>query len=131
MKRAGFTLVEVLVALVVVGLALLALMTNAAHYTRQSAELRDRTIATWVASNRLAEFRFDQTFPEPGTQRGEVTQDGQRWLWLAVVTAAPGEDDLGRIDVAVAHERDPEATIVVLTGFIGRYRASSGGQVQP
>lgn len=131
MKQSGFTLVEVLVALVVVGLALLALMTNSAHYTRQSSDLRDRTIATWVASNRLAEYRLRQSFPEPGTERGEVVQDGQRWFWLAVVTAAPGEEDLGRIDVAVAHERDPEASIVVLTGFIGRYRAGPGIQVQP
>lgn len=126
----GFTLVEVLVALVVVGIAMLALTTTAGHYTRQSAELRDRTIAHWVASNRLAEYRIEQAFPETGTSTGDVEQAGRRWVWRVLVSPAPGEDDLRRVDVSVADAERPDAPIVIVTGFIGRVTAfprSAGG----
>ncbi|MEX0899968.1 MAG: type II secretion system minor pseudopilin GspI [Gammaproteobacteria bacterium] len=126
----GFTLVEVLVAFVVVGIAMLALTTTAGHYTRQSAELRDRTIAHWVASNRLAEYRIEQAFPEAGTSTGEVEQAGRRWVWRVLVSPAPGEDDLRRLDVAVATAERPDEPLVIVTGFIGRVTAfprSTGG----
>lgn len=130
MTARGFTLVEVLVALVVVGIAMLALTTTAGHYTRQSAELRDRTVAHWVASNRLAEYRIEKSFPETGTSTGEVEQAGRRWVWRVLVSPAPGEEDLRRLDVAVADAARPDAPIVIVTGFIGRVTAfpqSTGG----
>ncbi len=130
MSPRGFTLVEVLVALVVVGIAMLALTTTSGHYTRQSAELRDRTTAHWVASNRLAEFRIEKAFPEPGTSTGQVDQAGRRWIWRVLVSPAPGENDLRRIDVAVAAAERPDAPIVIVTGFIGRvtgFPQSPGG----
>lgn len=125
MTRNGFTLIEVLVALVVVAVGLLALVSTSAHYTRQSAELRDRVHANWVAADRLAEFRLEAGFPETGTERGETTLGGQRWHWRAVVTPAPGEADLRRIDVVVAKAASPDDTVTVLTGFIGRHRPAS------
>lgn len=116
----GFTLVEVLVALAVVGIAMLALMSSAGHYTRQSAELRDRMIAGWVASDRLTRYRISRSFPEASVDTGRVEQAGEDWIWTAVITPTPGEDDLRRIDVTVAHAANPEATVVLLTGFVGR-----------
>jgi general secretion pathway protein I len=116
----GFTLVEVLVALAVVGIAMLALMSSAGHYTRQSAELRDRMIAGWVASDRLTRYRLARVFPDASVDSGEVEQYGRSWVWTAVITPAPGEDDLRRIDVSVARAEAPDATVVLLTGFVGR-----------
>lgn len=116
----GFTLVEVLVALAVVGIAMLALMSSAGHYTRQSAELRDRMIAGWVASDRLTRYRVAGEFPDASVESGRVEQAGEDWVWRAVITPAPGEDDMRRIDVTVAHASDPDASVVLLTGFVGR-----------
>lgn len=116
----GFTLVEVLVALAVVGIAMLALMSSAGHYTRQSAELRDRMVAGWVASDRLARYRAAAAFPEPSVETGQVEQAGEDWVWTAVITPAPGEDDLRRIDVTVARAARADATVLLLTGFVGR-----------
>lgn len=116
----GFTLIEVLAALAVVGIAMLALVGTAGHYTRQSADLRDRTVAQWIAVDRLAEYRVQGAFPETGTASGDVVQAGQRWVWRAVVTPAAGEEDLRRVDVAVAKADRPDAAVVIVTGFIGR-----------
>ncbi len=54
----GFTLVEVLVALMVVAIGLAALMTAVSSTARNSGFLRDKTLAQWIALNRLAEVRL-------------------------------------------------------------------------
>jgi general secretion pathway protein I len=54
----GFTLVEVLVALVVVALGLAALMVAVQGAARTSGYLRDKTLAQWIALNRIAEVRL-------------------------------------------------------------------------
>ena len=51
----GFTLVEVLVALAVLAVGLMAALTAIGQLTANEAYLRDRTLATWVAHNRLVE----------------------------------------------------------------------------
>ena len=53
----GFTLVEVLVALMVVAMGLAALMVAVSGTARTSGYLRDKTLAQWMALNRLSEVR--------------------------------------------------------------------------
>lgn len=120
MNARGFTLLEVLVALAVVAIALLALLSASGHYTRQSHDLRERTLAYWVALDRLAEYQVATVFPDTGVSRGETVQAGERWTWAAVVSEAPGEPGLRRIDIRVARPERPDAAVSTLTGFIGR-----------
>jgi general secretion pathway protein I len=54
----GFTLVEVLVALMVVAIGLAALMTAVSGAARTSGYLRDKTLAEWIALNRITEVRL-------------------------------------------------------------------------
>lgn len=54
----GFTLIEVLVALMVVAMGLAALMTAVSGAARTSGYLRDKTLAQWIALNRLSEVRL-------------------------------------------------------------------------
>ena len=57
-RRRGFTLVEVLVALVVVAIGLAALMVAVSGTARTSGYLRDKTLAQWIALNRLTQVRL-------------------------------------------------------------------------
>jgi prepilin-type N-terminal cleavage/methylation domain-containing protein len=57
-RSSGFTLVEVLVALVVVALGLAALMVAVQGAARTSGYLRDKTLAQWIALNRITEVRL-------------------------------------------------------------------------
>jgi general secretion pathway protein I len=57
-RSRGFTLVEVLVALVVVALGLAALMVAVQGAARTSGYLRDKTLAQWIALNRITEVRL-------------------------------------------------------------------------
>ncbi len=113
----GFTLLEVLVALAVVSMAMLAVLGSAGQSTRTVVGLRDRTFAEWVAENRLAELRLAPDWPDLGDSDGDSELAGEQWHWKVHVikTADP---DLRRIEVDVALKDKPDDTIQSLVGFI-------------
>jgi general secretion pathway protein I len=78
-SAAGFTLVEVLVALMVIALGLAALMVAVSGTARTSGMLRDKTIAGWIALNRLAEVRLNLTKFGQSTDTGEVDFANRKW----------------------------------------------------
>lgn len=122
MKQRGFTLMEILVALAVVGIGLAALIGTAGHATRDAAALRDRTYAEWVAANAMTEIRLEQNFPDTGKRDGDEILGGQRWFWNAEISTTP-DPDLRRIDVRVSLEKNG-GSIVLLSGFMARPAAA-------
>jgi general secretion pathway protein I len=70
----GFTLLEVLVALVIVGTALGASLRAVASLTQNSSDLRTSMMATWSAENRLAQIRLAHEWPALGQRRFECPQ---------------------------------------------------------
>jgi general secretion pathway protein I len=75
----GFTLVEVLVALVVVALGLTALMVAVSGTARTSGYLRDKTIAQWIALNRITEVRLMVNKLGDNHDTGEVQFANRKW----------------------------------------------------
>ncbi len=115
----GFTLLEILVALTVLALAMGALVEAASRFTLNQAYLRDRTLATWVARNRLVEQQLDPAWPKPGQTKGEVELGGREWRWVMQVTQTP-ERDLRRLDIEVfaLPESDDERPLATLAGLV-------------
>lgn len=111
----GFTLMEILVALAVVGIALAALLGASGRATRDAAELRDRTYANWVAQNVLTEIRISEETLETGTRRGTETMVGQTWTWTAEISAA-AIPSLRHILIHVGRE-GAEGSIVTMSAF--------------
>jgi general secretion pathway protein I len=115
--RHGFTLVEVLIALAVVAIALLAL-TRAATVQVQSFDgLRERTLAGWVGANVLSETRLATAMPPTTRSDGHMQFAGRDWRWTRDVQATPSPE-IRRIDISVylGESHDPSAT---LSGFAG------------
>lgn len=114
----GFTLLEVMVALAVLAIALTAVMRSVGAATRNVEEVRLRTLALWVAENRLAEHRARQDWLAPGAYDGQVDQAGQAFRWREEVEATPNAQ-FRRIDVAVWHgDGGGERVLARLTGFL-------------
>lgn len=116
MTRArGFTLLEVLIALVVVALALLALTRTAGGQVRSFESLRERTLAGWVAANVLAETRIATPMPPVGKRDGRSRFADRDWRWKLEVKATD-DPDMRRLDVLVflADAQQPSAS---LSGF--------------
>lgn len=111
-RRRGFTLLEVLVALAVLSLALMAAMKGSGQVINNSTRLKERTLAHWVAMNRAAELELATTWPELGTSRGRATMAKREWLWTVRTEKTPDPDIRhAAVAVGLGAEGDPLATL--------------------
>ena len=113
----GFTLIEVLIALAVVALALLALTRTAGLAVQDFDALRERTLAGWMAANVLTDTRIAAIPPPLGRSDGRAELGGHTWRWTREVLATPNAS-IRRIEVQVflGTADQPSAS---LTGFAG------------
>ena len=83
--QAGFTLVEILVAVTILAISMGALISSSTGFVKDAALLRDRYIASLVAQNRIAEMRLElrleSSLPNLGTDYGAVQMAGNNWKW--------------------------------------------------
>jgi general secretion pathway protein I len=79
----GFTLIEILAALVVVAVALTAAVKLAGQSALNTAYLRDKTYAHWVANYVVAEYRLMEPAPEVGQRKGAMVMGNRMWDWQA------------------------------------------------
>lgn len=98
--RSGFTLIEMLVALAVFGLAAMALLNLPGENTRSAARVETRTLGGVVAENLAVEAATQPVIAE-GTTAGQVELAGRRWTWTRAVTATDVAGML-RIEVRVS-----------------------------
>jgi general secretion pathway protein I len=117
----GFTLLEVLVALAVVALALSAAVTAAGQNVRNVALLRDRTLAHWVAMDRIAELQLSGDWAGPGKREGDTVLAGHEWHWSLAISTTD-DSDVQRLDVEVRRSRDDERVIDSMIAYLGRPR---------
>jgi len=125
-RCAGFTLLEVLVALGVLALAMAAVIRAVGSYTGNQVYLQDRTFGVWVARNVLAEQQLEATWPGVGELKGTTDMGQREWRWLAKVTQTE-EAELRRLDVEVQlADSEDEQPLAVLSGFL--YQPPAGGR---
>jgi general secretion pathway protein I len=115
---AGFTLLEVLIALLVLALALVAMVRTAAVEVRDFDDLRERTLAGWLAQEILAETRIASPLPNPGRSNGQRRFGGRDWRWELRVqgTAVPS---IRRLDISISPAGASRDPVVQLSGFSG------------
>ena len=123
-RMRGFTLLEVMVALAIVALALTAVAASMNQMIGTATTMQERTYASWIAQNKIAEMRLANVMPEVNTTTGEVEFANARWIWRAVVSET-GVANFRRIDVTVSNETD-DYEIRTVTGFIGEPQAAPG-----
>lgn len=117
MRQRGFTLVEILVALLVLGIALSAVISTMARQADNAAHIRDKTIALILAHNRLAEFQLEATWPQTGRSKGEIELNGVDWQWTALVQETQDEA-LRRIDIEISAPGQEEGFSAHVSGFL-------------
>ncbi|MBC8021650.1 MAG: type II secretion system minor pseudopilin GspI [Burkholderiales bacterium] len=115
----GFTLIEILVAVVILAVALAATTRAAGVATDGALETRHRLLATWAAENRVAELRAKHLFPAPATSRFPASQGGLELVIDEVVTATPNPT-IRRVDLAAGDARDPGRVLARLTAYVAQ-----------
>ena len=123
----GFTLIEVLAALVIVALGMLGAINAVNQSTRNGTYLREKTLAHWVAMNVITEQRLQTSPPDVAESSGEVDFANERWRWTLRVTQTEVRS-LRRMDVSVRRASAPEQTsLTTLSGFYGSAIAGASG----
>ena len=118
-RFAGFTLLEVMVALVIIGLSLTAIAASMGQMINSANAMKVRTYASWIAQNRIAEIRLATESQEPSISNGTVEYANTDWTWRAVIEET-GVPDLYRVDVEVSlADSDNDAVVRSVTGFVG------------
>lgn len=112
LRQRGFTLLEAMIALMIVAIALPALVTLVMTQLDGSAVIRDKTYAYWVAENQLTRIRLLQQqkmqkripdYQVPEKDAGIVDLAGLRWQWQQKTIAMDTLPEPGfkRVEIAV------------------------------
>lgn len=121
----GFTLIEVLVALAIFAVVAASVLTASARSLQIASRLEDKTLAMWIADNRLTELQLRETPPGNGRDQGELDYAGRRWEWQSQIEGT-SDPALRRITLWVAPKplrgiggKLEERATVRLVGFLG------------
>lgn len=116
-SQTGFTLLEVLIAMVILSVSLLAAIKVVSEVTSSAIYMQDKTIAQWVAMNKVAEIRLAKGIPGDGRSEGEEEMAGRSWRWKINLKKTP-YPALREAEVEVrqaSESKDAPATIVLRT----------------
>ena len=127
MRRArGFTLLEVVVALLIVSLGLAAAVELTTLAAGNARRLRQKTLADWVAMDRLADLRMAVGLPSAGNTTGSVLMGGTRFVWRVQVTGG-ALPQLRTVRIAVAERRDGPALARIESSLAGALQQGTLG----
>ena len=121
-RQAGFTLLEVLVAMVILSISLLAAIKVASEVTNSAIYMQDKTVAQWVAMNKVVELKLAKKLPDLGKSNGEEEMAGRDWRWdILVRNTADKNPMLREVEVGVkpASEDSDAPHTVVLISLVG------------
>jgi len=125
-RASGFTLVEVLVALVIVALALGAALRAAGALAVGQERLTQQVYANWSADNRLVEIRLARTFVQPGVRENPCPQGSLALVCVDDVRLTPNPS-IRRVDVLVYLGADRSTPLVRRSGFVANLQTLPEG----
>ena len=114
----GFTLIEVMFALLIVALTMGAIVEAGGYSARRASQLTEKTIASWIAQNQVTLYRGKKTWTSLSNKKGSVNMANKDWRWQMKISKTD-EPLLRRIDddVYLQEGSDIKASA---TGFIGK-----------
>ncbi|RYF27460.1 MAG: type II secretion system protein GspI [Comamonadaceae bacterium] len=116
-RRRGFTLVEVMVALAIVAIALMAGLQATSALTRNATRQTDVLLAHLCAENELVKVRLSNQMPSIGDSTLNCEQAGRRYDVTVSVSPVPNPQ-FRRVDAQVFEGGLP---VLRLSTIVGRY----------
>tara|TARA_R110002049_G_scaffold135134_1_gene294619 strand:- start:432 stop:848 length:417 start_codon:yes stop_codon:yes gene_type:complete len=122
-KSKGFTLLEVLVALVFFSLIGMVLQQVTASTVSQYFAVRHKMFSSWLAENKLTELQLAKSLPPAKEQKEDVEFANEEWQIISKITKTENPD-INKLDVEIYHidsSTNDKNKKLTLTGFVGRY----------
>lgn len=119
-KNNGFTLIEVLVALSILGIALVSTVKVFGSSAKNMIHLKKHQIAYWVGSNYLIQQQIDRTWPELGKIYSKTKMANKEWFLTAETLQSSADKNLREITVKVFNKRNDKDEVVTMTGYKSR-----------
>ncbi len=116
-RSRGFTLMEVMVALAILAIALAAIIKSTAENITNTAYLRDKTLAHWIAMNKLTELQVMDVW-QTGRADGKTDFAERTWGWRTEIKDTPN-GTVRRVEVDVFHEGEKNHPLATISGFLG------------
>ena len=119
LKYRGFTLIEVMIALSIFTVMAATISRTASQNTDTVLYLEEKTLASFVAENRLNKLKLSG-YPAATKTKDSEEMAGREWH----ITTKVEDTQLSnfrRIEIKVAKQADKENPLISLTGFMGKY----------
>ncbi len=117
-NNGGFTLVEVLAALLIFSTAILGLMSAGTENIRIMSKIEQKQIAGIIADNQLILLQNDRRPLRVGSQKGNAEMAGRDWHWQ-IRTEETGQAGFFKLTAEVKLE-DGAQIIITRTAFTRR-----------
>ena len=115
--NAGFTLIEVMVAIFIVALSLMAGLRAAGHMTSNADRQWLMMLAQMCADNTMVQLRLAGQFIDLGVHTRQCPQAGHELRVVLTVSATPNPS-FRRVDAQVMEATTP---LLRVSGLVGRY----------
>jgi general secretion pathway protein I len=119
-KSGGFTLIEVLVALGIVSIALLAGMRATESLVNNAQRLSDVLLGQICVENELIKVRLSKTMPNVGDSTFTCEQAGKTMSGKMTVTGTPNPS-FRRVDAEVFNDGKTTSSVIKLSTIVGRF----------
>lgn len=113
----GIALLEVLIALLIVSLGMLAAQGQLSGFAQTAHYMKKKSLASWIASNKVTEFSLAPRWPEIGNTSGDIEFADLEWHWEAEVEATQ-VPNLRRVNVSVSLTETPDDVVHEVFGLV-------------
>lgn len=119
-RQKGFTLLEIMVALLIVSSSLGIAIRITGDVLRGTADLKNSIIAQWVAENKANEIRLRIQPISSGTIKGSTIMGKRRWHWKVNISSTP-DSYVRKIEVIVSQTNKHKFPVASLISFTMAY----------
>lgn len=113
-KQLGFTLLEVMVALMILSVVAISASQASRSYINSVGNMKLRTLANYVAQNSISELHIHKTWLDSPTTK-QLEAQGQTWQVVITPTDDPNIKTLKHIQVSVALVQDGQVKNSIIT----------------
>ena len=118
MSSKGFTLIEVLIALVILAISLTAVYKAIAYDIQNTSYVENKAMAEWVGMNVMASAQIGSINLTPDVPiNGTSEMRGKIWQWKLHEKITPGDPYVAELKLSVSESLEAQP-LVKLTGYI-------------